>query len=54
VDNGAGFFFGAAVGMIAGRTVTRHGASNFAIVPEATRNGVAMMFVRTHAGEMQP
>ncbi len=54
VHNVSDVVFGAAVGMIAGRTVTRHGASNFAIVPEATRNGVAMMFVRTHAGETQP
>jgi hypothetical protein len=28
------------------RTVTRHGASNFALVPEPMRGGVAVMFVR--------
>ena len=39
--------FGAAVGTIAGRTVTRHGASNFALVPEPTRGGFGVMFVRT-------
>jgi PAP2 superfamily len=39
--------FGAAVGTIAGRTITRHGASNFALVPEATRGGFGVMFVRT-------
>jgi len=28
--------------------VTRHGASNFALVAEPTRGGMALMFVRSH------
>jgi PAP2 superfamily len=47
VHNLSDVAFGAAVGVMAGRTVTRHGASNFALVPEPTRGGVAVMFVRT-------
>lgn len=31
--------FGAAVGTVAGRTITRHGRSNFAVVPFATPGG---------------
>ena len=41
--------FGAAVGTIAGRTVTRHGRSNFAFVPVATPGGAALLMVRTTA-----
>lgn len=47
VHNLSDVAFGAAVGTIAGRTVARHGASNFALVPEATRGGFGVMFVRT-------
>jgi hypothetical protein len=47
VHNLSDVAFGAAVGTIAGRTVTRHGASNVALVPEATRGGAALMFVWT-------
>jgi membrane-associated phospholipid phosphatase len=39
--------FGAAVGTIAGRTVTRHGHSNFAVVPVATPGGAAILIVRS-------
>src|SRR5262245_8278867 len=37
--------FGSAVGIIAGRTVTRHGRE-FPIVPEAVPGGVAIVYVR--------
>ena len=47
VHNLSDVAFGAALGAVAGRTVTRHGASNFAFVPEATRGGMALMIVRT-------
>jgi PAP2 superfamily len=51
VHNLSDVAFGAALGAVVGRTVTRHGASNFALVPEATRGGMALMFVRTsHEG----
>ena len=47
VHNLSDVAFGATLGIVVGRTVTRHGASNFAMVPEATRGGIALMFVRT-------
>ena len=47
VHNLSDVAFGAALGTMVGRTVTRHGASNFALVPEPTRGGMALMFVRT-------
>jgi hypothetical protein len=50
VHNLSDVAFGAALGTVVGRTVTRHGASNFAIVPEPTRGGMALMFVRSHEG----
>ena len=39
--------FGAAVGTIAGRTVTRHGRSNFALVPFATPGGGGLLVARS-------
>ena len=50
VHNLSDVAFGAALGTIVGRTVTRHGASNFALVPEPTKGGMALMFVRTSRG----
>ena len=40
--------FGAAVGTLAGRTVTRHGASSFAFMPMAVPGGAAFVVVRSH------
>lgn len=37
---------GAAVGVIAGRTVTRHGGSNYALLPVVTRHQVALLVER--------
>jgi len=48
VHNLSDVAFGAALGTVVGRTVTRHGASNFALVPEPLRGGIALMFVRSH------
>ena len=39
--------FGAAVGTIIGRTVTRHAATGFAVVPQVSSSGAAVFFVRT-------
>ena len=47
VHNLSDVVFGAALGTIAGRTVTRHVVPHFDIVPQATRGGAAIMFVRT-------
>jgi membrane-associated phospholipid phosphatase len=47
VHNLSDVVFGAAIGTIAGRTVTRHVVPHFSMVPQATRGGVAVMFVRT-------
>lgn len=47
VHNLSDVVFGAAVGTIAGRTVTRHGHSNFALVPAAIPGGAALIVVRT-------
>ena len=47
VHNLSDVVFGAAVGTIAGRTVTRHGRSNFALVPVALPGGAALLFART-------
>jgi hypothetical protein len=41
--------FGAAVGDIAGRTVTRHGPRNFALMPMVVPGGAGLFFVRLHA-----
>ena len=38
--------FGAAVGTIAGRTVTRHGRSNFAMMPMLVPGGAGFVVVR--------
>jgi membrane-associated phospholipid phosphatase len=38
--------FGAAVGIIAGRTVTRHGRENYPVEIALVRGGAAVMFVR--------
>lgn len=40
--------FGAAVGEIAGRTVTRHGPKNFALMPAVVPGGAGLFFVRLH------
>lgn len=40
--------FGATVGTLAGRTVTRHGAANFAFMPLAVPGGAAFVVVRSH------
>jgi hypothetical protein len=37
--------FGATVGTIAGRTVTRHGRSNFSLVPISTSGGKGFTLV---------
>lgn len=47
VHNLSDVVFGAALGTIAGRTVTRHVVPYFDIVPQATRGGAAILFVRT-------
>jgi hypothetical protein len=39
--------FGAAVGTIAGRTVTQHGASNWTVIPVDVPGGVAVLALRT-------
>ena len=39
---------GAAVGTLAGRTVTRHGASTFAFMPVMVPGGAAFVVVRSH------
>ena len=38
--------FGATVGIIAGRTVTRHGRDNYALVPLAVPGGLGIAFTR--------
>ena len=38
--------FGAAVGTIAGRTVTQHGADNWSVVPVDVPGGVAVLAMR--------
>jgi membrane-associated phospholipid phosphatase len=43
VHNLSDVMFGSAVGIIAGRTVTRHGRSNFALVPFATPHGRGLL-----------
>ncbi|HQZ38051.1 MAG TPA: phosphatase PAP2 family protein [Vicinamibacterales bacterium] len=40
--------FGAAVGTIAGRTITRHGANNFALMPMAVPGGAGIFVVRAN------
>jgi membrane-associated phospholipid phosphatase len=47
VHNLSDVVFGAAVGTIAGRTITRHGASSFVLVPQATRGGFGVLLART-------
>jgi len=47
VHNLSDVVFGAAVGTMAGRTVTRHVVPGFTLVPQPTRGGVAITFVRT-------
>ena len=37
---------GAAVGIVAGRTVTRHGRENFPVTLMAVPGGAAVMYVR--------
>jgi membrane-associated phospholipid phosphatase len=39
--------FGAAVGTLVGHTLTRHGRSNFAVVPFAMPGGQGVALVRT-------
>jgi hypothetical protein len=39
--------FGAAVGTIAGRTVTQHGRDNWTLIPVDVPGGVAVLAVRT-------
>jgi len=39
--------FGAAVGSIAGRTVTEHGRDSWVLVPTALPGGVAVSLTRT-------
>ncbi|MEO7192174.1 MAG: phosphatase PAP2 family protein [Vicinamibacterales bacterium] len=40
--------FGAAVGVIAGRTVTRHGRTDYSLIVVPTRGGSALMVVRNN------
>jgi hypothetical protein len=42
--------FGSTVGFIAGRTVTRHGRSDFAVVPVAVPGGMAVVVARLPRG----
>lgn len=51
VHNLSDVVFGAALGTLAGRTVTRHVVRHFAIVPQVARGGAAIMFVRTTQDE---
>jgi membrane-associated phospholipid phosphatase len=47
VHNLSDVVFGAAVGTLAGRTVTRHVVPHFAMVPAPTPGGAAVLFVKT-------
>lgn len=47
VHNLSDVVFGAALGTIAGRTVTRHVVPGFTMMPTPTPGGVAVMFTRT-------
>lgn len=46
--------FGAALGVVAGRTTTRHGREHWAVVPAISKGGVAVMVTRLPASAARP